>query len=175
MPRSARVDDFERSGALGEVAGFGAWQVGSSSLVVGDGKLTSTGDQVTATVDSGAADVLVQAQVVQASSGTGLVLSATPDGREGLWLVTTEGSTGWDLRWQRGAAAPQVIQSFPAPHLAVSVQVIRQGDKVRVAFDDLAYEVDVPSDSAAGTYVGLTSAHPGNAFELFGYLPLDAG
>lgn len=175
VPRSARVDDFERSGALGEVAGFGTWQVGSSSLLVDGGQLRSTGDEVTATVDAGTTEVLVQAQVVQASSGTGLVLSATADGTKGLELVTTEGDEGWDLRWQRGAAAPQVIQSFPAPHLAVTVQVIRQDDKVKVAFDDLAYEVDVPPESAAGTYVGVTSAHPGNAFDLFGYLPLDAG
>ncbi len=175
VPRSAIVDDFDRGGPLGEVPGFGTWQVGSASLVVEDGQLRSTGDQVTATVDAGTSDVLVQAQVVQASSGTGLVLSASSDGTKGLWLVTTGGATGWDLRWQRGAAAPQILQSFPAPHRATSVRVVRRGDVVKVAFDDLAYEVDVPSDSAAGTFVGLTSAHPGNAFDLFGYLPLDAG
>lgn len=175
VPRAASVDRFDVDGPLGEVEGFGSWQVGSGSLVATDGLLRSTGDQVTATVDAGSTDVLVHAQVVQLSSDAGFVLSATGDGRTGLWLVTTEGSEGWDLRWQRGGAAPQVIQSFPAPHLDVSVQIVRQDDRVRVAFDDLAYEVDVPPESAAGTYVGITSAHPGNALDLFGYLPLDAG
>jgi len=176
VPRAAKVDTFDRSGPLGQVDRFGAWQVSSGSLQADDdGILRSTGGQVIATVDAGATDVLVQAQVVQASSDTGLVLSATGDGKRGLRLVTTEGDGGWDLRWQRGAAAPQVIQSFPAPHLGVSVQAVRRGDRVRVSFDDLVYEVDVPAGSAAGTYVGITSAHPGNAFDLFGYLPLDPG
>ena len=175
VPRAAMVDDFERSGPLGEVEGFGAWQSASSSLQVDDGLLRSTGDQATATVDAGSSDVLVHAQVVQVSSDAGLVLSATADGQQGLWLVTTEGDEGWDLRWQRSGAAPQVIQSFPGPHLDVSVQVTRRGDWVKVVFDDLVYEVDVPAESAAGTFVGITSAHPGNALDLFGYLPLDAG
>ncbi|MGN6694588.1 MAG: hypothetical protein ACTHN0_10465 [Aquihabitans sp.] len=175
VPRAARVDAFDGTGPLGSVDGFGTWQVGSGSLQVGDGLLRSTGDQVTATVDAGSSDVLVQAQLVQASSGAGLVLSATGDGAKGLWLVTTAGDDGWDLRWQRGAAAPQVVQSFPAPHRDVSVQAVRRGNRVKVSFDDLVYEVDVPADSAAGTYVGITSAHPGNAFDLFGYLPLDPG
>ena len=172
VPRAAKVDAFEGTGPLGEVEGFGAWQVGSGSLQTDGGTLRSTGDQVVATVDAGSRDVLVQAQV---SSDAGLVLSATGDGSKGLWLVSTDGEEGWDLRWQRGTAAPQVIESFPAPHLGVSVQVVRRGDRVRVAFDDAVYEVDVPPASAAGTFVGITSAQPGNALDLFGYLPLDAG
>jgi hypothetical protein len=175
VPRAAKVDAFDGTGPLGSVDGFGTWQAGRGSLQVADGLLRSTGDQVTATVDAGSSDVLVQAQLVQASSGAGVVLSASADGAKGLWLVTTAGDDGWDLRWQRGAAAPQIIQSFPAPHRDVTVQAVRRGDRVKVSFDDLVYEVEVPAASAAGTSVGITSAHPGNAFDLFGYLPLDPG
>lgn len=175
VPRSAVVDPFDRPGPLGTVDGFGTWQVGSSSLQASDGLLRSTGDQVTATVDAGSSDVLVHAQVVQATGGSGLVVSASGDGSEGLWLVAKDGGEGWDLRWQRGTASAQVVQSLPAPHRDVSVQVVRRGDQVKVSFDDLVYAVDVPAESAAGTFVGITSAQPGNAFDLFGYLPLDPG
>ncbi len=175
VPRSATVDRFDRTEPLGPTEGFGAWQASNPSLQVDDGVLRSTGGPVTATVDAGSSDVLVHAQVAQVGRGAGLVLSASPDGQSGLWLVAAGGGDGWDLRWQRGVAAPQVIQSFPGPHFEVSVQVTRRGDRVRVLLDGLAYEVGVPPESAAGTFVGLTSAHPGNVVDLFGYLPLDAG
>ena len=175
VPRAAHVDAFDQAGPLGAVDGFGSWQTGSGSLQVADGRLRSTGAEAVATVDAGSSDVLVHAQVVQFEADAGLVLSASADGSEGLRLVATGGDEGWELRWYRGTEGPQVIEAFPAPHAGVSVQATRQDDRVRVAFDDLAYEVGVPPESAGGTFVGVAAAAPGNELDLFGYLPIDAG
>ena len=174
VPRSARVDGFDRTGGLGELDGFGAWQTGSSSLQAGGGILRSSDGEAIATVDAGTADVLVHAQVVRVAIGGGLLLSSTADGSAGLVLRST-GDGQWALVWRRSGPAPQTLQAFTAPTADVSVQVTRRGDEVRVAFDDQVSTVDVPSESAMGTFVGIVSDGPGNELDLFGYLPLAAG
>lgn len=174
VPRSARVDAFEADGALGPVPDFGTWETAAGSFVAADGLLRSGDDFATATVDAGTADVLVHAQVVRVTPGSGLLISSSAVGVPGLWLRAT-GSGAWALVWERSGPAPQVIRAFAAPTADVSVQVIRRGDEIRVAFDDQITVVDVPAETAGGTFVGLVAEGPGNEFDLFGYLPLAAG
>jgi hypothetical protein len=175
VPRSAKVDEFARAGAPGTVDGFGSWNVATGSFVVADGRLHGAGSgPAVATVDAGSADVLVHAQVVAFGGGSGLLLSATPDGRSGLALSAV-GSTSWELSWRRGDDGSEVLETFTAPTSGVAVQIDRLDDRVKVAFDTKAFDVDVPPASAAGTSVGVVSAGPGTDVDLFGYLRLDAG
>jgi hypothetical protein len=171
VPRAARIDPFDRRGALGEVDGFGRWQT-SGSLEVDGITLRSPGGGGVATVDARSADVLVHAQVMRMGTGSGLVLSAAAPGVPGLLLQAT-GPDRWELSWQRSGVGPEVIQSFEAPTEYVPVQVVRRGDRLKVTFDDQAYDVDVPGETG-GTFVGVAVAGPGTELDLFGYLPLDA-
>lgn len=174
VPRAALVDGFEQAGPLGDVDGFGSWETGTSSFVVGTGILRSGEGGGVATVDAGSSDALVHAQVVHAVPGGGLLLSSTPDGASGL-VLRVAGSDRWELVWTRSGPAPQVLGSYDEPTDGVSVQAYRRGDAVKVAFDDRAYDATVPEGAAAGTFVGVTASGPGNELELFGYLPLDPG
>jgi hypothetical protein len=171
VPRSARVDTFERSGALGPLDGFGRWQV-TGSLAAGDGLLRSASGEGIATVDARSDDVLVHAQVVHMGGGGGLLVSSASIGVPALLLRAT-GPDAWELSWQRSGVAPEVLETFGAPTASVSVQLIRRGDHLKVAFDDEQYDVEVPVEMTGGTSVGIVTG-PGTELDLFGYLPLDA-
>lgn len=172
VPRSAEVDAFDEAGALGVVDGFGSWNLVAGSFTVAGGMVRSGPTPAVATVDAGSPDVLVHAQVVAATEGSGVLVSVTPDGRSGLSLHVV-GSDRWELSWQRGGDEPEVLGTFTAPTSDVAVQIHRRGDGVEVAFDSQATDVDVPAASAAGTSVGIVATGPGTELELFGYLRLN--
>ncbi|WP_421118386.1 hypothetical protein ACE2AJ_13400 [Aquihabitans daechungensis] len=174
VPRSAQVDPFDQTGPLGEVDGFGRWQTEGALHEASAGVLRSGDGAGVATIDVGSPDVLVHAQVVRMTPGSGLLVSSAAIGVPGLLLRAT-GPEGWELVWQRSGPAPEVLQTYTAPTGAVSVQVIRRGDRIKVAFDGQGYDVDAPPGSSELTHVGISSGGPGNELELFGYLPLDAG
>jgi hypothetical protein len=173
VPRAARVDDFPKSGPLGAVDGFGTWETGTGGLQVSGGVLRSSDGGGTATVDAGSTDVLVHAQFVRVAVGSGLLVSSTADGSAGL-VLRSAGPGTWELVWQRSGPPPQTLQAFAAPTADVSVQVIRRGSEVTVAFDEQIVAVDVPPETAMGTFVGVTTNGPGTEIDLFGYLPLAA-
>ncbi|MCU1372492.1 MAG: hypothetical protein JWO77_3686 [Ilumatobacteraceae bacterium] len=173
VPRAAEVDDFGRDGTLDAPPGFGGWRSDGAPFVASGGVLRSGDGFATATVDAGTPDVLVHVRVVQAAPGGGVLVSSSAVGVPALALRAT-GPDRWDLVWERSGPPPQVLQTFAAPTAGASVQIIRRGDQVKVAFDDRIYVVDVPAETAGGTFVGLTSDGPGNEIDLFGYLPLAA-
>lgn len=173
VPRAAEVDAFDRPGSLGEVDGFGTWRVEGGAIEAAGGIARSGGGSAIATVDAGSADVLVHAQVVRMGAGSGLLVSSSAIGVPALVLRAT-GPAGWELRWERSGPAPQVLQTFDAPTEAVSVQLVRRGDRLRVAFDEQVSEVEVPA-AATGTFVGVQAEGPGTELDLFGYLRLDPG
>lgn len=175
FPRSARVDPFEGTGPLGVVDGFGTWSDpgGDWQRRNGWAGFDSDGEGV-ATVDAGAADVLVMARFARAEPGTGVVLSAPDGGVGGLWLVVNDAGNGWDLVLQ-GPQGPDVLQSFPTPTRQVVVEVVRQGARAAVRFDTTRYAVTVPDSTRAGSFVGLVGSGTGNRVDGFGYLPLAAG
>lgn len=174
-PRSATIDRFDGSGPLGAAPGFGRWSDPGGDWERRAGSATFASDGVgVATVDAGSVDVVVYGQFMRAAAGTGLVASAPAGGVGGLWLVVADDASGWDLVLQ-GTEGAEVLESFDAPTQHVVVQLIHQGGRAKVSFDETVFDVAVPDDAAAGTWVGLVGADRGNQLDLFGYLPLPAG
>ncbi len=171
-PAGATVDAFAGSGPLAPTDPV-PWTVVEGAWTRGSG-LVASGRGVTnvALVDTGHRHAVLDAKVVSATPGSGLVVADAPGDR--VELLVNEVGTGWQVVRTRGGAR-QLLQLVPGPTADVVVQVVRRPDLLTVAFDGEVREVVLAGGPITGTSSGLVADGAGTRFDRFAYLPLDPG
>lgn len=171
-PAGSEVDPFAGSGPLGPTDPL-AWTVTEGSWVRDGGTAASgSAGASVALVDTGHRHAVLDAKVVAATPGSGLVVVDGPGDR--VELVVDRAGTGWQVVRTRGGTR-QLLQLVPGPTADVVVQVVRRPDLLTVAFDGEVREVAVAGGPLTGTSSGLVATGAGTRVDRFAYLPLDPG
>lgn len=170
-PREAPIDPFDGAGPLaGARAGALPWTVLEGGWTVADGVAEPQGTSPSvAVVDAGSPSVVIDAQVVRAAAGSGLLVAEGPGDR--VVLVVDDAGRGWHVVRTR-AGVRSVVRQLQAPTADVVVQVVRRGADLQVTFDRTTSTVALPDAPPTGTGVGLVGRGR-TSFARFAYLPLD--
>ncbi len=170
-PRGGPQDRFDGSGALDSNRPDALpWRSLEGTWTVAGGVASPEGSgRSVATVDAGRSEVVLDALVLKAAAGSGLVVADDPTDR--LELVVDDQRSGWQVV-RTLAGQRTIVQLLPGPTADVVVQVLRRGNTLRVSFGRDTREVVLPGPVPTSTHVGLVGRGD-TEVARFAYLPLD--
>ena len=176
-PRSAILDGFDQAGPLGvgDAVDLSKTEPGWTRS---DGQAQSgtSGLQV-ATVPTPSSDVLVYAQVINASPGSGVVIGEPGSATGGLAsvsLVAREDGSGWQIMRTAGGAST-VLAELTGPVTNTAIELVHRGDTVTATVGNQEHTANLPATDAIQPVAGVVARSSGTTIDLFGYLPLGNG